>query len=169
SKSKRSGNGLIAGLQPGCECGGMKSGRARTEADRMPYADILGECVLELLHLRPGGQPSGSQCFDDGLYVTFVDCLMSVRQKCFANGSSPACRASSSETRTSCSFSPGRMPTYSTLHSGAIASAISTSFMLGIFGTKISPPCIPSMQRTTNSTPCSSVSQNRVIRGSVTV
>src|SRR5206468_310555 len=42
-------------------------------------------------------------------------------------------------------------------------------FMLGIFGTKTSPPCICSMQRITNRTPCSSVIQKRVMRSSVTV
>ena len=41
--------------------------------------------------------------------------------------------------------------------------------MLGIFGTKISPPRIRAAQRRANSTPCSSVIQNRVIARSVTV
>ena len=57
----------------------------------------------------------------------------------------------------------------STSHPGAMVSAMSVSFMLGILGTKISPPCICSMQLTTKRTPCSSVSQKRVMRGSVMV
>ena len=64
---------------------------------------------------------------------------------------------------------PGRIPMYSTAHPGATVSARSKSRMLGILGTKISPPCICSRQRMTNFTPSSSVSQNRVMRGSVIV
>ena len=41
--------------------------------------------------------------------------------------------------------------------------------MLGILGTKISPPRISSAERIANSTPCSSVIQKRVIARSVTV
>jgi hypothetical protein len=40
-------------------------------------------------------------------------------------------------------------------------------FIEGIFGTNSSPPAIRSMQSITKSTPCCSVIQNRVIRGSV--
>jgi len=66
-------------------------------------------------------------------------------------------------------FSPGRMPMYSTAHPGATASARSTSRILGILGTKISPPCICSIASITKRTPCSRVSQKRVMRGSVMV
>ena len=49
------------------------------------------------------------------------------------------------------------MPTVSWGKSGAITFARSVIFMLGIFGTKISPPCIISSDDKTNSTPCSFV------------
>src|SRR5882724_11492405 len=77
--------------------------------------------------------------------------------------------ASSSEISASCSFSPGRIPITSTSQPGATVSARLTSFMLGIFGTKISPPCITSILFTTKRTPCSRVIQNLVIRASVIV
>ena len=41
--------------------------------------------------------------------------------------------------------------------------------MLGIFGTKISPPPMISALRIANATPCSRRIQNRVMPGSVTV
>ena len=52
---------------------------------------------------------------------------------------------------------------------GATAATRSMIRMLGIFGTKISPPRMRSAQRMANSTPCSSVIQKRVIVRSVTV
>src|SRR6266851_5510265 len=53
---------------------------------------------------------------------------------------STVCRDSSSETSTSCNFSPGRIPMYSTWHPGAMVSARSNNLMLGILGTKTPPP-----------------------------
>src|SRR5207244_596935 len=50
---------------------------------------------------------------------------------------------------------------------GAMASAKSTIFDDGMRGTKISPPCIRSNERSTKSTPCCSVIQKRVMRSSV--
>ena len=52
---------------------------------------------------------------------------------------------------------------------GATACERSTRLIDGILGTKISPPCISSMERSTKRTPCSRVSQKRVICGSVMV
>ena len=52
-------------------------------------------------------------------------------------------------------------------HSGATAVARSASRIDAIFGMKTSPPRIIPKQRSTNSQPSSSVSQNRVMRGSV--
>ena len=48
--------------------------------------------------------------------------------------------------KTSCSFSPGRIPIISICASGATACR-SITFMLGILGTNTSPPCICSRQR----------------------
>ena len=76
-------------------------------------------------------------------------------------------RASSSVTMTSCSFSPGRMPTILCLSPGAMQRARSVMRMLGIFGTKISPPAIWPSEVSTKSTPCCSVIQKRVMRSSV--
>jgi hypothetical protein len=87
----------------------------------------------------------------------------------YISSSSTALRASSVETSTSWSFSPGRMPVTSIWQPGAMASARSRMVMLGIFGTKTSPPCMCSRQCMTNRTPWSSVIQNRVIRLSVIV
>ena len=50
---------------------------------------------------------------------------------------------------------------------GAIALARSTILTDGILGTKISPPCMRMKFRKTKSTPCCSLIQNRVMRGSV--
>ena len=80
-----------------------------------------------------------------------------------------AWRASSSVSRTSWIFSPGRMPMTLRVASGASASAMSVTRMLGILGTKTSPPCIRPMQSMTKSTACSSVIQKRVIASSVIV
>src|SRR5713101_5181303 len=52
---------------------------------------------------------------------------------------------------------------------GAIDSTRSARRKLGIFGTKISPPRICSIQRMTKLTPSSRVTQKRVIRRSVIV
>ena len=54
-------------------------------------------------------------------------------------------------------------------HPGATPSAMSMTRMLGILGTKISPPCISGRQLSTNSTASSSVIQKRVMRSSVIV
>jgi hypothetical protein len=48
-----------------------------------------------------------------------------------------------------------------------MARARSTIRIDGIFGTKISPPCMRSKFFNTKSTPCCKVIQNRVIRSSV--
>ena len=53
--------------------------------------------------------------------------------------------------------------------SGAIASAMSVTRMLGIFGTYTSPPPIVDRQSSTNATAWSSVIQKRVMRSSVMV
>jgi hypothetical protein len=78
-------------------------------------------------------------------------------------------RASSSVSSTSCSFSPGRMPTIRRSTPGASASATSTIRMLGIFGTKVSPPRTSGSELSTNSTASCSVIQKRVMRSSVMV
>ncbi len=51
--------------------------------------------------------------------------------------------------------------------SGASTRARSVIRMLGIFGMKISPPCMLSSDEITKSTPCCRVIQNRVISASV--
>ncbi|OPZ74914.1 MAG: hypothetical protein BWY80_00376 [Firmicutes bacterium ADurb.Bin456] len=53
--------------------------------------------------------------------------------------------------------------------SGAMAFARSVIFILGILGTKTSPPCICSMALITKRTPCSNDIQKRVILSSVMV
>ena len=78
-------------------------------------------------------------------------------------------RASSSNIMASWSFSPTRMPIIFILHFGAMAIARSITFMLGIFGTNISPPFIMPRLFMTKSTPCCSVIQNLVMRLSVMV
>jgi hypothetical protein len=57
----------------------------------------------------------------------------------------------------------------STWQPGATVSTKSMIRMLGILGTKISPPRMSSAHRMANSTPCSRRIQNRVMPGSVTV
>ena len=76
-------------------------------------------------------------------------------------------RASSAEIIISCSFSPGRMPTTLVATPGAMAAAMSVIFIEGIFGTKISPPCMPSSDESTKLTPSLRVIRNRVMRTSV--
>ncbi len=78
-------------------------------------------------------------------------------------------RDSSSVISTSWIFSPGRMPMISRSASGASASAMSSTRMLGIFGTNVSPPSIHSRQSMTSCTACWRVIQKRVIAGSVIV
>src|SRR3989344_28469 len=53
---------------------------------------------------------------------------------------STVCLASSAVSKISCSFSPGLIPINIFFAFAAKTSNKSTSFMLGIFGTKISPP-----------------------------
>src|SRR3990167_3542311 len=78
-------------------------------------------------------------------------------------------RASTSEIRLSCIFSPGRIPVSTQGTPGDTASAKSTTSPDGHSGTKISPPRIRPKHSHTNSTPLSILSQNRVIRRSVMV
>ena len=77
-------------------------------------------------------------------------------------------RASSGGIIISCSFSPGRTPTLFVRISGQSTLHSSMMPMLGMRGTKISPPCIVLKALRTKFTPCSSVIQNRVILVSVT-
>ena len=85
------------------------------------------------------------------------------------SSSSSVLRASSSETSTSCSFSPGRMPMDSTSHPGAMRLRHIGQPHAGNLGDENFAAVHLLDAAHDKRTPCSSVSQKRVMRGSVMV